>query len=68
MNMNPEERPVNIFQGEVPYKDLKEDDYCCVASVKSFAPNASRLYDMEAMYGNGVTISTSRIPIVIVRS
>jgi len=37
----------NIFQGKFPYKNLKEDGYSGVAPVKSFAPNAFGLYDME---------------------
>lgn len=37
----------NIFQGNFPYKNLKEDGYEGVAPVKSFPPNAFGLYDMD---------------------
>ena len=37
----------NIFQGDFPYKNLKEDGYANTAPVKSFPPNAFGLYDME---------------------
>jgi formylglycine-generating enzyme required for sulfatase activity len=37
----------NIFQGEFPYKNLKEDGYDGVAKVQSFPANAFGLYDME---------------------
>ena len=37
----------NIFQGNFPYKNTLEDGYGEVAPVKSFAPNAFGLYDME---------------------
>ena len=39
--------PANIFQGNFPYNNKKEDGYLGVASVKSFPPNAFGLYDME---------------------
>lgn len=37
----------NIFQGSFPWKNLKEDGYAETAPVKTFAPNAFGLYDME---------------------
>ncbi len=37
----------NIFQGNFPYNNKKEDGYVGVAPVKSFPPNAFGLYDME---------------------
>ncbi|HVX26780.1 MAG TPA: formylglycine-generating enzyme family protein [Parafilimonas sp.] len=37
----------NIYQGDFPYKNLKEDGYANTAPVKSFPPNAFGLYDME---------------------
>lgn len=37
----------NIFQGKFPSDNLQEDGYKELAPVKSFAPNANGLYDME---------------------
>lgn len=37
----------NIFQGNFPDKNTREDGYEAIAPVKSFAPNAFGLYDME---------------------
>jgi len=37
----------NIFQGQFPNADNKEDGYIGVAKVKSYAANAFGLYDME---------------------
>lgn len=37
----------NIFQGDFPWKNLKEDGYANTAPVKSFPPNAFGLYDIE---------------------
>lgn len=37
----------NIYQGNFPDKNTSEDGYTGVAPVKSFAPNAYGLYDME---------------------
>ena len=37
----------NIFQGQFPNADSKEDGYIGVAKVKSYAANAFGLYDME---------------------
>jgi formylglycine-generating enzyme required for sulfatase activity len=37
----------NIFQGQFPNGDTKEDGYQGIAAVKSYAPNAFGLYDME---------------------
>ncbi len=37
----------NIFQGNFPWNNKKEDGYAGVAPVKSFPPNAFGLYDME---------------------
>lgn len=37
----------NIFQGDFPYKNLKEDGYANTAPVKTFPSNAFGLYDME---------------------
>lgn len=37
----------NIYQGDFPYKNLKEDGFANTAPVKSFPPNAFGLYDME---------------------
>ncbi len=39
--------PANIFQGNFPYNNKKEDGYVSSAPVKSFPPNAFGLYDME---------------------
>jgi formylglycine-generating enzyme required for sulfatase activity len=37
----------NIFQGNFPHKNLEEDGFAFVAPVKSYAPNAFGLYDMD---------------------
>ncbi|MCH8829593.1 MAG: SUMF1/EgtB/PvdO family nonheme iron enzyme [Planctomycetes bacterium] len=37
----------NIWQGEFPFKNLKEDGYKFTAPVKSFPPNGYGLYDMS---------------------
>jgi len=37
----------NIFQGNFPYSNSKEDGFLAAAPVKTFAPNAFGLYDME---------------------
>ncbi len=37
----------NIFQRNFPVKNTKDDGYAELAPVKSFAPNAYGLYDME---------------------
>lgn len=37
----------NIFQGQFPNADSKEDGYIGLAKVKAYAPNAFGLYDME---------------------
>ncbi len=37
----------NIFQGSFPWKNTIADGFTGVAPVKSFAPNAFKLYDME---------------------
>ncbi len=37
----------NIFQGNFPYDNKKEDGFAGIAPVKSFPPNAFGLYDME---------------------
>ena len=37
----------NIFQGDFPSANSKDDGYVTLAPVKSFAPNAYGLYDME---------------------
>jgi formylglycine-generating enzyme required for sulfatase activity len=37
----------NIFQGDFPWKNAKEDGYDGVAPVRSFPPNAYGLYDLE---------------------
>ncbi len=47
-DLKPNEKFVaNIFQGDFPYNNLKEDGYANTAPVKSFPPNAFGLYDME---------------------
>lgn len=37
----------NIYQGDFPNKDKGEDGFTGIAPVKSFAPNAYGLYDMD---------------------
>ena len=37
----------NIFQGEWPHENTKQDGYFTTAPVKSFPPNAYGLYDMS---------------------
>lgn len=37
----------NIFQGDFPHNNIKEDGYELVAPVKSFPPNSFGIYDME---------------------
>ena len=37
----------NVYQGEFPIWDTGEDGFAGVAPVKSFAPNANGLYDMD---------------------
>lgn len=39
--------PANIFQGNFPSGNTNEDGYAGVAPVKTFAPNAFGLYDMD---------------------
>ncbi|MBA4166389.1 MAG: formylglycine-generating enzyme family protein [Chitinophagaceae bacterium] len=46
--LKPEGRwAANIFQGNFPSSNTKDDGYTGLAPVKSFAPNAYGLYDME---------------------
>ncbi|MFB9864384.1 formylglycine-generating enzyme family protein [Rufibacter immobilis] len=37
----------NIFQGDFPHQNTKQDGFSSTAPVKSFPPNAFGLYDME---------------------
>ncbi|MFT4204151.1 MAG: formylglycine-generating enzyme family protein [Chitinophagaceae bacterium] len=37
----------NIFQGEFPYRNLKEDGFDGVAPIESFPPNRSGIYDLD---------------------
>lgn len=45
-NSKPSEWPANLWQGQLPYKDLAADGHAGPAPVKSYKPNSFGLYDM----------------------